>query len=58
MLTTHSRYRRFFDYGDVEAYRQDVEQVRRDFMDLTNPAPGKEEACRPPAESKPCEPPA
>ena len=31
---THSRYRKFFDYGDAEAYRSRLEEVRRDFEDL------------------------
>ena len=30
----HSRYRRFFDYGDARTYRREVERVRRDFSDL------------------------
>lgn len=30
----HSRYHRFFDYGDAESYRREVERVRRDFSDL------------------------
>ena len=57
MLTMHSRYRRFFDYGDATTYRQNAEQVRSDFLDLTKPATGTEEACRPPDEIKPSEPP-
>lgn len=32
--TVHSRYSRFFEYGDAEAFRREVEQVRRDFGDL------------------------
>jgi len=30
----HSRYRFFFDYGDAEHYRQQIEQVRRSFEDV------------------------
>lgn len=30
----HSRYEKFFDYGDCAAYREEIEQVRRDFEDL------------------------
>ena len=32
----HSRYSHFLDYGDAEAYRKHIEQVRRDFEDLKN----------------------
>jgi hypothetical protein len=30
----HSRYRLFFDYGDMEAYRARLEAVRHDFSDV------------------------
>ncbi len=30
----HSRYRKFFNYGDGEGYRKKIEEVRRDFKDL------------------------
>jgi hypothetical protein len=30
----HSRYSRFFDYGDAHLYQQQVEKVRNDFVDL------------------------
>lgn len=30
----HSRYGRFLGFGDVTAYREHVEEVRRDFRDL------------------------
>jgi hypothetical protein len=30
----HSRYRFFFDYGDAEHYRQEIEKVRRSFEDI------------------------
>lgn len=42
LKTRHSRYQHFLDYGDAEKYRQQIEQVRRDFNDLKNapqPAP-------------------
>ena len=32
--TLHSRYRYFFDYGDMEAYRARLEAVRHDFADV------------------------
>jgi hypothetical protein len=32
--SAHSRYARFFEYGDAESYRRALEQVRRDFSDL------------------------
>lgn len=31
----HSRYRRFFDYGDAEDYRKRLEPVRSDFSDVS-----------------------
>ena len=31
---THSRYDKFFDYGDVESYKKEVENKRKDFKDL------------------------
>lgn len=34
MKSMHSRYRFFFDYGDAEHYRQQLEQVRRSFNDI------------------------
>ncbi len=30
----HRRYRRFFEYGDARAYRERLDEVRRDFSDL------------------------
>ncbi|MBZ2187372.1 MAG: hypothetical protein K7J46_21940 [Bryobacter sp.] len=30
----HSRYGKFFPYGDAQSYAQRIEQVRRDFADL------------------------
>lgn len=38
MKGMHSRYRFFFDYGDAEHYRQQIEQVRRSFEDITSEA--------------------
>lgn len=32
--TLHSRYQKFFSYGDAEAYRAKIEVVRTDFKDL------------------------
>ena len=32
--TIHSRYKMFFEYGDGERYRKEIEKVRRDFDDL------------------------
>jgi hypothetical protein len=34
MRTTHERYPAFFDYGDAEAYRQGLERLRRQYVDL------------------------
>lgn len=34
MKSMHSRYRFFFDYGDAQHYRQQLEKVRRSFEDL------------------------
>ena len=36
MKAMHGRYRFFFDYGDAEHYRQQIEHVRRSFEDITN----------------------
>lgn len=30
----HSRYSHFFNYGDADSYRRDVETVRNDFVDV------------------------
>ncbi len=30
----HSRYQKFFSYGDAESYRAQIEVTRRDFKDL------------------------
>ena len=35
LKTRHSRYKHFIDYGDAGEYRKHVEEVRRDFKDLT-----------------------
>jgi hypothetical protein len=32
--TLHSRYQKFFSYGDAKTYRSNVEKIRRDFKDL------------------------
>lgn len=34
LKTMHSRYQHFLDYGDAKQYRDQVEEVRRDFGDL------------------------
>jgi hypothetical protein len=34
MKSMHSRYRFFFDYGDAEHYRRQIETVRRSFEDV------------------------
>ncbi|MCF7786855.1 MAG: DUF4769 domain-containing protein [Prosthecobacter sp.] len=39
MKSMHSRYRHFFEYGDAEHYRKQIETVRRSFEDI-----GKSEA--------------
>ena len=37
----HSRYPHFLDYGDAQRYREQIETVRSDFVDLRSmmPAP-------------------
>ena len=35
LKTVHPRYKKFFDYGDGEGYRKNLEKVRRDFKDLS-----------------------
>ena len=42
MKSMHSRYRHFFEYGDAEHYRQQIETVRRSFEDVAKS--DKEEA--------------
>ena len=39
MKSMHSRYRHFFEYGDAEHYRQQIETVRRSFEDITPESP-------------------
>lgn len=34
LKTIHNRYRNFLDFGDAEGYRENIEEVRRDFKDL------------------------
>jgi len=34
LKTRHSRYQHFFEYGDAETFRKQLEEVRRDFDDL------------------------
>jgi hypothetical protein len=33
----HSRYKKFFDFGDAETYRQHVEEIRRSYQDIQSP---------------------
>jgi ElaB/YqjD/DUF883 family membrane-anchored ribosome-binding protein len=41
MKSMHSRYRFFFDFGDADHYRREIEKVRRSFEDIPadQPAP-------------------
>ena len=34
MRSLHSRYSKFFEYGDAAAYRKEIDGIRRDFKDL------------------------
>ncbi|GJL78935.1 MAG: hypothetical protein NPINA01_19240 [Nitrospinaceae bacterium] len=34
LKTVHQRYKHFLDYGDAKGYRENIEEVRRDFKDL------------------------
>lgn len=34
LRSPHSRYTHFFDYGDADQYRREIENVRSDFVDL------------------------
>lgn len=43
MKSMHNRYRFFFDYGDAEHYREQIETVRRSFEDIDSEA-AKEQA--------------
>jgi len=38
MKSMHSRYKTFFDYGNAEHYRQQIETVRRSFEDIEDDA--------------------
>lgn len=44
MKSIHSRYRFFFDYGDAEHYRREIEKVRRSFEDIQENAVEPEKA--------------
>jgi hypothetical protein len=35
----HSRYQRFFDYGDAQRYHRELERIRSDFVDITTIVP-------------------
>lgn len=37
----HSRYAKFFDFGDATAYHERLEDLRHDFEDLNKPAAGE-----------------
>lgn len=41
VASIHSRYAKFFEYGDAASYRRDLETVRRDFRDLEGEEEGK-----------------
>jgi hypothetical protein len=43
MKSMHNRYRFFFDYGDAEHYRQQIEVVRRSFEDVDSEQPPSSE---------------
>jgi hypothetical protein len=43
MKSMHSRYRFFFDYGDAERYRQQIEALRRSFEDIDRSTPAAQE---------------
>ena len=34
LKTIHSRYKKFFHYGDAETYRQKLNEIRKDFDDI------------------------
>ncbi|HEY8036916.1 MAG TPA: hypothetical protein VIF37_15145 [Methylobacter sp.] len=34
IINLHSRYQKFFDYGDAKTYRLKIEEPRHDFKDL------------------------
>lgn len=34
LLDSHGRYARFFDYGDAERYRRELEALRKDYIEL------------------------
>lgn len=33
----HSRYKKFFEYGDADNYRKNFQKLRKDFEDMKNP---------------------
>lgn len=57
LRTMHSRYYRFMDYGDADTYRRDVEFVRRDFRDISDPPAGQENKTGQPSETRKIPPP-
>jgi hypothetical protein len=42
LRSPHSRYTRFFDYGDAAQYSRKVETVRSDFVDLRDVTPAQD----------------
>jgi hypothetical protein len=40
----HSRYKKFFDFGDAEKYRAHIEETRRDYHDIEPPAVSERKA--------------
>jgi hypothetical protein len=41
LRSPHSRYPHFFDYGDAQRYREQIEIVRSDFVDLRSVMPAQ-----------------
>lgn len=39
LRSPHSRYQRFFDYGDAQRYHSELERVRSDFVDIKTIVP-------------------
>jgi len=34
VATVHSRYKKFFEYGDADSYRKELDKINKDFEDL------------------------
>ncbi|MGE0358071.1 MAG: hypothetical protein AB7P08_14300 [Burkholderiales bacterium] len=41
LAAAHGRYPNFFEYGDAETYRRELERLRGEFDDLREKSPGK-----------------